>query len=88
MAYQSKQELLQALKHSMRRDPQGEFLYFRGTYFLDHGEYASPNFYPRRYKDGWSLHACWFFYDGTFNAPKDGRVSDELLHEWVQAALH
>lgn len=45
-----------------------------GTYYLSHGEYNRPHYYPRRYKDGWSLHGEFYFYSGTFGAPKDGRI--------------
>lgn len=47
-----------------------------GTYYLSHGEYSRPDFKPVRYKDGWSIKKIHYFYSGTINAPKDGRVID------------
>lgn len=48
-----------------------------GTYYLNHGEYSQPDYEPRRYKDGWSIHVTYFYYAGTFHAPCDGRVDPE-----------
>ena len=50
-----------------------------GTYYLKHGEYSSPDYSPRRYKDGWGIHVDWHFYSGTFYAPQSGRVDPEYF---------
>ncbi|MBS6026370.1 MAG: hypothetical protein KH899_02020 [Haemophilus pittmaniae] len=56
----------------------------KGTYYLSHGEYSSPDFKVVRYKDGWGIKKIHYFYDGTFYAPKDGRCAlygDDLVLE-------
>lgn len=47
---------------------------YDGMYICAHGEYERPSYFPRRYKDGWGIHAVYYFYAGTYGAPKDGRV--------------
>ena len=49
--------------------------YRPGTYYLRHGEYERPDYTPRRYKDGWGIHAKHYYFSGTLYAPEDGRVS-------------
>jgi len=52
----------------------------RGTYYLNHGEYDRPEYSVRRYKDGWGIHVAYFYYPGTFYAPKDGRLLYDPWH--------
>jgi len=47
-----------------------------GIYVTSHGEYARPRYKPARYKDGWGINATYFYYEGTFNCPRNGRVDD------------
>jgi hypothetical protein len=49
-----------------------------GTYYLSHGEYERPDYRVRRYKDGWGVHATYYYYAGTLYAPKDGRLLDDI----------
>ena len=51
----------------------------RGLYYLNHGEYSRPEYSVRRYKDGWGIHAAYFYYAGTLYAPRDGRI---LYNPW------
>lgn len=51
-----------------------------GTYYLNHGEYSQPDYEPRRYKDGWGIHANYYYHPGTFGAPADGRVNINVLY--------
>ena len=51
------------------------------TYYLNHGEYAKPAYYPVKYKDGWAIKADYFYYGGTVGARKDGRMDDETFTE-------
>jgi hypothetical protein len=46
----------------------------RHMYILSYGEYSSPDYRPRRYGDGWGIHRETYYYSGTFNVPKSGRV--------------
>lgn len=41
---------------------------------LYHGEYARPEFTPRKYGKEWGIHCERFFYDGTIGAQKSGRL--------------
>jgi len=43
-------------------------------YILAHGEYSTPEYTPRRYKDGWGVHCTYSYYAGSFYAPRDGRI--------------
>lgn len=51
-----------------------EDLYSR-PYYLNHGEYARPEFKAQRYKDGWGIKVFWHYYYGTCHAPTDGRLT-------------
>ena len=51
------------------------------TYYLNHGEYSQPDYYPVRYKDGWAIKADYFYYTDTIGARKDGRMDDETFTE-------
>ena len=61
-----------------KRTSDGRF-YFPGRYVCAHGEYERPDYAPRKYKDGWGIHAAYYYSAGTFCAPKDGRVDLDLL---------
>lgn len=52
-----------------------------GEYVLNHGEYSRPDYQARRYKDGWGIHANYYYYQGTFNIPEDGRVDISMYYE-------
>ena len=45
-----------------------------GTYYLNHGEYERPDYTVRklRGKNGYYIHAGYFYYSGTFFARKNG----------------
>jgi hypothetical protein len=58
-----------------------KFFYPLGTYMLNHGEYAPPNYIPRWYKDGWSIHVSYYYYPGTCYAPKDGRIDPDVFFD-------
>ena len=49
------------------------------TYYLSHGEYSSPDYFPRRYKDGWAIKAEYFYYAGTFYAENSGRMDEDTF---------
>ncbi len=46
-----------------------------GLQVLNHGEYSSPDYVPVHYKDGWAIKGMYYYNYGTYNAPKNGRVS-------------
>lgn len=76
MTFPTKQKLINWLaENNFSRMENGNY-YPTGTYHLGHGEYSQPEFSPRRYKDGWDCHGIYFYYSGTFYAPKDGRVNE------------
>jgi len=50
-----------------------------GVYCLSHGEYSKPDFKPCRYRDGWAIKVIYYYYVGTLNAPKDGRLSENNM---------
>lgn len=52
--------------------------YVPGEYCCSHGEYDRPDYTPRRYGDGWDIHRTYHYYQGTFNAPSNGRVDSEF----------
>lgn len=49
------------------------------TYCLSHGEYSRPDYYPRRYKNGWAIAAEYFYYSGTFNTMNSGRMDEDTF---------
>ncbi len=57
----------------------GQVFWPRGPYYLSHGEYSSPEYTPRRYKDGWGIHVKYYYYQGNPLAPKDGRLEYEPM---------
>ena len=79
MTFATKKQLTDWLEMNFYiKDNNGNY-YWPGTYYLRHGEYERPEYAARRYKDGWSLYARYYYYQGTFNAPEDGRVSEEFF---------
>lgn len=50
-----------------------------GTYYLNHGEYARPSYSAVKYRDGYAVKVSYFYYRGTFYAPKNHLLtSDEV----------
>lgn len=50
-----------------------------GTYYLNHGEYARPTYSVVKYRDGYAVKVSYFYYRGTFYAPKNHLLtSDEV----------
>lgn len=50
-----------------------------GTYYLNHGEYARPTFSVVKYRGGYAVKVSYFYYRGTFYAPKNHLLtSDEV----------
>ena len=47
------------------------------NYYLNHGEYARPEFKAQRYKDGWGIKVLYHYFTGTCHAPKDGRFTSK-----------
>ena len=74
MSYKTKKELIEAVEAAGFEKMSDGNYYVSGEYVLSHGEYERPEYRPTRYKDGWSLKALYFYYQGTFYAPEDGRV--------------
>lgn len=61
-------------KHFLRGS---HFWYISGTYYLHHGEYSSPDFYIGKNKNGFYVWIKYFYYNGTFNAKKDGPMTND-----------
>lgn len=50
-----------------------------GIYYLNHGEYARPKFGAVKYRDGYAVKVSYYYYRGTFYAPKNHLLtSDEV----------
>lgn len=50
-----------------------------GVYYLNHGEYARPTYSVVKYRDGYAVKVSYFYYRGTFYAPKNHLLtSDEV----------
>ena len=77
MTFATKKELIKWLKANNYAQLSCGNWYQVGTYYCAHGEYSQPEYSPRRYRDGWSLHAYYHYYHGTFGAKANGRVADE-----------
>jgi hypothetical protein len=45
-----------------------------GTWYLRHGEYAAPDYSIRKVRGGFGIFRKVYFYRGTLNAPRSGRV--------------
>ncbi len=56
-----------------------------GNYTLRHGEYDRPDYriLKVRGKDAYYISAHYWFYNNTFNVPKDGPLSEEQYY-WLQ----
>lgn len=48
-----------------------------GTYYLNHGEYARPTYSVVKYRDGYAVKVSYFYYRGTFYAPKNHILTSE-----------
>lgn len=42
-----------------------------GIYYLNHGEYARPTYSVVKYRDGYAVKVSYYYYSGTFYAPKN-----------------
>lgn len=53
-----------------------------GTYYLSHGEYGRPDYKVRKVRgeDAYYIHATYYYFAGTFYAPKDGALTGEAWH--------
>ena len=50
-----------------------------GTYYLNHGEYARPTYSVVKYRDGYAIKVSYFYFRGTFYAPKNHILSPEEI---------
>jgi hypothetical protein len=73
-AFATKAELIAACRAADLDETSDGRFYESGTFVCPHGCYERPDFTPRKYKDGWSLHVNYYYYRGTLYAPKDGRI--------------
>ena len=48
-----------------------------GTYYLNHGEYARPTYSVVKYRDGYAVKVSYYYYRGTFYAPKNHLLTSE-----------
>lgn len=79
----TKRELFVSLKNAGFQQMSKPSKWFvPGTYICHHGEYDRPTYHVRKYKDGYGVHVEYFYYPGTFHAPKDHRLSDDDLY-WL-----
>ena len=76
-AYPTKAALIAALSAAGLEQMNNGAWYVPGRYCTSHGEYERPDYATRRYRDGWALHASYYYYYGTFYAPEDGRLDAE-----------
>lgn len=76
LTFKTKLEALNFLasQENLRSNIKGDKYFPGGTYYLSHGEYSQPDYSPRKYKEGWGIHIENYYYAGTFNVPKSGRV--------------
>lgn len=79
--FATKAELIEWLEREGFEQGSNGSWYSSGRYNLSHGEYERPDYTPRKYMCGWSLHATYYYYAGTLYARKDGRVCDEFFLE-------
>jgi len=42
-------------------------------YYLNHNEYAAPDFSAKKYNDGWGIRRKVYYNIGSFNCPVSGR---------------
>lgn len=78
-SFGTKQEAIDFLERNGYTKMESGSYYAPGLYYTSHGEYERPDYTPRRYKDGWGIHAEYYYFPGTLYAPKDGRVSLEHI---------
>lgn len=50
-----------------------------GTYYLNHGEYARPTYSVVKYRDVYAVKVSYFYYRGTFYAPKNHLLTSEEI---------
>ena len=50
-----------------------------GTYYLNNGEYARPTYSAVKYRDGYAVKVSYFYYMGTFYAPKNHLLTSEEI---------
>ena len=79
--FNSKAELIEWLERNGFWQLSNGSWYFSGRYDLSHGEYERPDYTLRKYRCGWSLHAKYYYFPGTFYAKEDGRVCDDFFME-------
>lgn len=79
LVFGTKKDVIAYLKSIdyLQESNDGSYFFESGTYYTAHGEYSRPDYKPRRYNDGWSIHVTYYYYPGTFNAPRDGRISHQ-----------
>jgi hypothetical protein len=54
-----------------------------GAYICAHGEYERPDYQVVRYKDGWGVKVIHYYYRGTLNVPKDGRIEYDVWGDYA-----
>ncbi len=80
-------EFLRGLKDYFEHDSGGVFS--PRQYCRRNGEYSSPDYKPCHYKDGWGIKGIYYYYPGTFYAPRDGRCDIEDVSEvWDDAPVY
>lgn len=50
-----------------------------GIYYLNQGEYARPSYSVVKYRDGYAVKVSYYYYRGTFYAPKNHLLTSEEL---------
>lgn len=50
-----------------------------GIYYLNNGEYARPTYSVVKYRDGYAVKVSYFYYRGTFYAPKNHLLTSEEI---------
>lgn len=83
--YATKAALITALEGAGLQSTSSGAYYVPGAYVCSHGEYDRPDYTPRHYKDGWALHASYYYYSGTFYARQDGRLDAEAMYYLLDA---
>lgn len=80
IAFATKKEAVKYLRsidylYCTNPEGRGDCFTHSGPYVSSHGEYNRPYYTVRRYKDGWGIHAEYYYYNNVYNAPTDGRVN-------------
>jgi len=75
--YKTKKEAIAAmLEIGMHVLSDGSGCYFPGSYTLNYGEYAQPDFKPRFSKNiGWVIKFVPYYLRGTFDVPRSQYMS-------------